>query len=1343
MSEQVLSGERSDQAVDPEARRAVDAAREEWIKRLIDVTRANPLLFYKELKVGTLELTQVPDTVRRLLLGQVVRTRDLGSEKEDEAREVRARLLALHRRAILNEEEKGIHTLYLALGMVTWPASDGGRDYCAPLLLSPVRIRLRPGNEMEVKVDGSPELNPVLRHVFELNYATHLDGEELVDDCLTESDDGCVVDLTRAREHLTAAASSIDGLNCEQRYVLGNFSFAKMAMVEDLKNNVAELVASRVLVAVAGHEPARRSLQQDDQAPMGEWEGGEPPAYQEFLVLDADWTQRRVVHAAARGQSCVIQGPPGTGKSQTIANLIAHCVAAGKSILFVAEKRAALEAVIKRLREVNLDHLVLDLHGASVSRKRVMEQLRTALDQLRNSQAVDAESTLQRYDQLRASLNKHAVAVNRRRAPTNMSVYEIMGAILRLPPAARTDARVRGSVLERLDRGRIDQLRDFVQRAAAHADVFLGRADTPWISAELREGVTAPACIDTARRLVASWQALRNALGSAISELKLSRRFASLSDVDQLIKLLDEVHTFNQSYSPGVWAVDLRATARALRPAAEGVIMHARAFITDARFRRARREVRKLRRHPLSDRDLSKEMEQAQAVSQFWGEWSKAPIQEISRLGAVRDALATFRSECAQLEQLCGLGIDSGEALESVGTRLQRLAADIETPYILPEVSECRQRLIDAGLEVLVDGFGELDPEGWCDRLDYVWLHSALDDALSQDPSLAAFRGRTHDQLVAEFADMDRRCLAFAAKAVARLHAVSAVSTMNEYADEQGLVRRETERKARHLPLRELLASAPHVLTRIVPCWVASPLSVSQLLDASSERFDLVVFDEASQVLPEEGVPAVYRGKQLVVAGDSHQLPPTTFFASASMDDDIGQDTSQAVEEASAAVGFESLLDIVSSFLPQFPLEWHYRSLDERLIAFSNHHIYSQRLVTFPNARQEPVIRHILVPHDPALGGQEESASREVTKVVELVLGLARHRPDETLGVITMGIKHANRIQAALDRALEDQDDIAEFFSMDRHERFFVKNLETVQGDERDAIILSIGYGKDSKGSLPHRFGPLLQDVGYRRLNVAITRARRRMIVVSSFSHDEIDLDRAGSRGVQLLKAFLDYAASGASCFPETESAGGELSFFEADVQQALDQHGIKTRAQFGASRYRIDLVAMHPEKVGRPVLAIECDGATYHSGPTARDRDRLRQEQLQRMGWRFHRIWSTDWFFRREEEIQRAIKAFEDAVRRSDEKAGPSGPVSVMGPPVEHEPTSRSRDRRPYIPRRRAIDDYTDKELHSVALWLISDGRLYTVDELVRLMFKELPFARMGSRIRARLEQIARRVSQ
>jgi len=519
---------------------------------------------------------------------------------------------------------------------------------------------------------------------------------------------------------------------------------------------------------------------------------------------------------------------------------------------------------------------------------------------------------------------------------------------------------------------------------------------------------------------------------------------------------------------------------------------------------------------------------------------------------------------------------------------------------------------------------------------------------------------------------------------------------------------------------------------------MASPLSVSQLLDGTKQYFDFVIFDEASQVLPEDAVPAIMRGKKVVVAGDNKQLPPTTFFA-AGDEDEYAED-----EEAGASEGFESLLDMMIPFVRSAYLNWHYRSRDEALINFSNHYIYQDRLVTFPGPGGPPVISHEVVQQELGLDGQEESSSAEVRRVVDLAVRHAREHPRETLGVITMGIRHMNRVQAALDRELQQHSGLDEFFDPNSPERFFVKNLERVQGDERDAIIISIGYGKDRAGNVPLHFGPLLSDGGRRRLNVAITRARQKLTLVSSFSHLDLDLRRVrpGS-GVELLRDYLQYAASRGKRLGDGHLTSTPLNDFETDVSDILTTEGLKLVPQFGASNFRIDMVAEHPSKPGRFVLAIECDGATYHSSCTARDRDRLRQQQLESLGWRFHRIWSTDWFVRKQDEVKRAMKAFEAAVKYSDELD--DGAIGNDGGSENSDPKSKANCRnhnamkrgpRPQIALRPSIAQYSPYELVQLIQWITSDGKLRTDDEIVAEMVSALSFSRRGARIEAAIKR-------
>lgn len=1359
-----------------DVQRVVDAARAVWMRRLIDHSRANSLLFYRDLKVGTLELTAQKRTIEQLLAGEKLGVDALVADAphsdspdpvlraraEAEARhKVRTALVALQRKALGNLEEKGIETLHLAFGLATWSAGDGGRPYDAPVLLLPARIeaRGRAADDLRLSVAGEPQLNPVLLHVLEENHKLRLHAKRILDACGGETEEGewridpeCV--CARVER---AGAGVMPEFEVRRRVILANFQFAKMAMVEDIKKNGAPMAESVVVRAIAGHQESRRRLSQavvdvepsslDERAPSDD-----------YLVLDADSTQQRAIVLVGRGQNGVVQGPPGTGKSQTIANLIAQGVAEGRRVLFVAEKRAALDAVIRRLShpDVGLGHLVLDLHGASVSRKEVMARLADALEQIRHAQPADgAEAVHREFEARRRQLNQHAQRINVRREPTGMSVNRMIGRLLRLPPAAKSTLRLRGNTLARLTAERADPVQQWILDGAAHPTLLLGTDPSPWNNAEIPDGRRAQEALDLAGSVAYEiWPEFERLLGLLVYEIGV-RPPETLQDVSALLAVLRDARRVRSQYRPDVFAEPATELKAALEPAGGGAGAAAWAFLSRADYRAARRRLLAARMSSASAATLLAEASLIADVQRRWrqlGSVSDIPIE--AKIEGDLSAISVTLSEATTaLGAITNGGAFTGMPLMAAAARLRALAADTRTPYRLPGMYAVRSRLREAGLARLLDDYREHDvaPDDWIARFEHVWLYSALEHALASDPSLAGFDGRTHEQLVDEFVRLDRERVRLAAHRVRRLHAERAIDAQNRHFEQANLVRSEARKKSRHIPLRDLLSRAPEVLTRIAPCWVASPLSVSQLLDGGRRHFDIVVFDEASQVLQEEAIPALYRADQVVVAGDRHQLPPTTFFATAVEGEDEFEADDEAEAEALATAtssigGFESLLGTLEAFLPNWMLEWHYRSEDERLIGFSNAHIYSGRLVTFPSARAHEAIRHVLVPHDPSLGGQEESASREVDEVVRLVIAHAQERPHESLGVITMGIKHANRVQAALDRTLALRPDLTDFFSLDREERFFVKNLETVQGDERDAIILSVGYGKAANGDLPHRFGPLTQEAGHRRLNVAVTRAKRRMTVVSSFSYHDIDLNRSGSRGVQLLKTFIEYAASGGTRLPQPEDAGDvDLNVFEADIRDALEARRILTRPQYGVSRYRIDLVAMHPHRPGRPVMAIECDGAAYHASATARDRDRLRQAHLQRLGWRFHRIWSTDWFYNREQEIERAVAAFEDAVLRADRE---DSETERRTPKLERDdgattgaPQTGRKERgpRPLFPVRDAIEHYTDRELRTLAEWVASDGLLRTEEDMIREMFAVLPFKRLGGRIRARLERTAR----
>jgi very-short-patch-repair endonuclease len=1232
-------------------RQAVDRARQSWIRKLIDLSRRNNLLYYRPLKTGTLDLSSADAAGMAALLSGVesISISKLLPNGKDESVTSLARDIA--RRALANAEEKGLQTLFVALGMATWVESDGGRPPDAPVLLFPVALETKGSRSFFIRRAGDVQLNLVLLHVLDSKFGVSLDSEELLSHLLGD-DEGEPFDPAPLYAELRRRAADATGFDVKPSAILGNFAFQKMAMVKDIQERANELAANDIVAAIAGDQEARSavSASQQDLDPK---ELDRIPPDNEFIVLDADSSQQCAIANVVAGQNAVIHGPPGTGKSQTIANLIGALAATGHRLLFVAEKRAALEVVLRRLNDVGLRHLAIDLHGADLSPRKVMQQVSEALDKVRNAVPVDSDKIHKQLVDRRARLNKHVERLHLRRLPTGLNIYQMQGKLLRLGDKLKTTTRWRGDELYRLNPDTAERVRDLLHEAAGFESLFIRTDPSPWTGADLPDGAAVERALDVVSRASAqTFPAFKASIHTVVQQSGL-RRPSSIGSAREITDLVAAVQVMLELYSPHIYRQDHFFLLRSLDSGKSGGISGAWAWLTNNAYRRARRIVRAARKAgPASVATLFTELEKMERQSAQWkkqAENGPIPCRVADFTIHKKNIDALFK----QLDQLASVlpGIHIEQlTVDELCSLLTRLAADNSTPQEIPKLTQIEKGLVAAGITQLISEIREKKSEstGWVRMFDYSWFASTLDAASQSDPEIRGFKGATHNSYVDEFVDLDEERIAIAAERVRRAHGLRAIEAMNAHAGQQYLIKAEAAKIKRHLPLRKVFAQAAEVLTAVCPCWMASPLSVSQLLDGGKEYFDFVIFDEASQVLPEDAVPAMLRGKRVVVAGDNKQLPPTTFFAAGDEEDYAAE------EEAGAAEGYESLLDMMVPLVRCCYLDWHYRSRDEALINFSNHHIYQGRLVTFPGPGGPPVISHELVHQEPGVDGQEESSNAEVNKVVDVVICHARDHPSETLGVITMGIKHMNRVQAALDRELEKHPKLEEYFDPNTHERFFVKNLERVQGDERDAIIISIGYGKDRAGNLPLRFGPLVSEGGRRRLNVAITRARRKLTVVSSFSHTDIDLSRvrAGS-GVELLRNYLQYAASRGKRLGEEQLTTIPLNDFEAEVFDVLTGQGLKLIPQLGASHFRIDMVAEHPSKPGRFVLAIECDGATYHSSYTARDRDRLRQQQLENLGWRFHRIWSTDWFMRKEGEVERARQAFQGAVEYADKLDG------------------------------------------------------------------------------------------
>jgi hypothetical protein len=606
-----------------------------------------------------------------------------------------------------------------------------------------------------------------------------------------------------------------------------------------------------------------------------------------------------------------------------------------------------------------------------------------------------------------------------------------------------------------------------------------------------------------------------------------------------------------------------------------------------------------------------------------------------------------------------------------------------------------RAVLADHGLDVAVEFCvsQRVPPEQVPLVIERALLQEWADHQLRTDPALATVRAVERNALVSEYQRLDRALIAAATGSIIRAcNARRPRSDMGEAA----VIRREAEKKKKHMPVRTLIERSRHVTQAIKPCFMMSPLAVSQYLPADL-HFDVVIFDEASQVRPGDAINCIYRGSALILSGDQKQLPPTSFFDSVNTDDE-----EEWSEETDDTKEFESILDLAkaSGAFRSLTLRWHYRSRHEALIAFSNASFYGGKLITFPSRHSDgpDVGVELFWVEGTYRRGSSRDNPDEAVKVAQRVIHHYDTRPGLSLGVVTFSEAQAVAIENAVSRARQDRPDLDRFFAdNDRLRGFFVKSLESVQGDERDVLIFSIGYGPDENRKITMNFGPLNKQGGWRRLNVAITRARYRNEIVSSIRAGDIP-EAVTTEGLRHLRRYLDYAARGIPALALDTSSGGDAeSPFEESVIAVIQSWGYELTPQVGTAGYRIDIGVRHPEHPGVYALGVECDGYQYHSSKVARDRDRLREKVLLGLGWTLHRIWGTAWYRDRNGEESKLQAAIEHAV---------TAPVHGLLADI---PLSDDTDERPIIASEAATFDqvpiwatpYVTAQVPSLPPWI------------------------------------------
>jgi len=1334
-----------------------------WQRKLLDLTTRNRLLHLPDSAKGVRLLCADPAALEDVLASgqkiRVVPVPDLESGGRDPAlyeqqnREslvdevarqalgrgevlaslekvkLEATLIDLYRKARSDLEEGGANTLFLAIGFLKWKKSiDDPKSYSAPLILLPVKLERKSAlsgvtlSLLDEEARFNLTLLELLRHDFEL-VIPGLEGE------LPSDESG--IDVPEIWNMVRRAVRDVPGFEVSTEVVLGTFSFAKYLMWKDLAANSEQLLKSPLVKHLLERDPGGESFVGSDDFPRPEQLDATVTPAQLFTPLPADSSQLSAVVASAGHHSFVLDGPPGTGKSQTIANMIAHNLALGRRVLFVAEKRAALDVVYRRLAEKGLGEFCLELHSNKASKVEVLKQLDRAWDVRDGLSSEDWEREAHKLQTLRVRLNQ-VVKVLHRRWHNGLSLHQAIGRVVR-DHVPSTPRLVWPEGTEH-DRAEYNALLDIARRLGLNGEAardlssgFGALAQTQWSNAWQAQ------IASSAREVPQALDALNIASERllVLTHLPLPvTEVAQIQQLSELVSLLGECHGLNLAFA---FAPDASTRIDAARRACE--------LIGDYRELQQSLSVsyaeEACRRIPFE----AMRQEWQEAEGKFWFFASLAKKKVAKRLASVGGAtglpdtlsdLATLERLHTQLLELDGLAgdlqsIPGWQGLASDGVRLlqaitlaerlrsklsvlaespdhlialrgavARLAVDAndmlgadgqigvarvrlqqamthydevarlfaglsvtsgETPLAVSTLRitsasiqrqeeqlkawcdwcRVREQARAAGLAPLAQALeeGGLIPSVTEETFVTAYSHWFATQGIDGEPLLRAFVAAEHMSDIAAFNRLDDELAKLTVRYI-RARLCGLIPSKNDIAKNSGfaVLKHELQKSRRHKPVRQLAIEMGDALNRLAPCMLMSPLSIAQFLPADQPPFDLVIFDEASQIAPWDAIGSIARGNQVVIAGDPRQMPPTNFFnrGANAGDDDTAED-------------MESILDeCLGAGVPSHSLSWHYRSRHESLIAFSNHRYYDSNLITFPASETRASAvewRRVEGVYAKGKGRYNQAEAEAIVKeTVSRLTDPAFIAAGHSIGIITLNSDQQKLINDLLDAARQQYPQIEPFFQDSQAEPVVVKNLETVQGDERDLIMLGIGYGPTEAGApvMSMNFGPLNKDGGWRRLNVAITRSRREMLVFSSFDPSMIDLNRTNARAVRDLKHFIEFAQRGPRALAEAVqgSVGGYDSPFEEAVAQGLIRLGWQVVPQIGVSRFRIDLGIVHPDRPGDYLAGVECDGATYHSAATARDRDKVRGMILRGLGWDLVRLWSTEWWVDKDGALQR-----------------------------------------------------------------------------------------------------------
>ena len=1262
---------------------------------------------HTEFAISALEQNEIPSPLTRL--------------------ELDARLTNLYRTAKNDLAEGGTNTLFLAVGFLKWKRTpEDTRSYRAPLLLIPVKLtRKSVLSQFHLRQhEDDVRFNATLIQLLKKDFDRDISQFE---SDLPQDESG--VDVPLVLDQMRRAVRDIPGFEVIDEIALSTFSFSKYLMWKDLVDRTEHLEENRVVRHLIRDpdKPFEAETTTDIPAPQDIDRNYEPA--QLIHPLAADSSQLAAIMAAAEGHDFVLIGPPGTGKSQTISNMIAQCLANGKTVLFVAEKTAALDVVYRRLCQNGLGDVCLELHSRSAERSQFYSQLQRSW---KASGTTETDEWIKVNDRLkikRDELNEYVAALHATDS-SGWSVFRGMGVSVKYHAMEAPLLDWYDSTP--IDEQKLETLENIIEemaltfRAITPNPALHSITRTSWsaawesnllrtvdsvipivsaLEAPLRNFAKSIGLEEADDYSVKRYKQLRILAGTlqeaAREKLRIifDEDFSSLAD--QASKLKKEITAYKIAQSassatyepesiPRIPVDDLdfqwrQATTSfwpisffAKRKVQKLLQTYTASGIADPekdlpQIRLMQKYLTNISNNPLANRtphwnglqtnvgELTSFLQRAEQIRQTIVEFGQATnsLEVVSsRLApviiddstdhrlladaqALIDANDAFIQACTEFREIAGGNLFDQEEPRLISSTLATLESIKASRTELKRWvawSAIKQQAFKNGLGPFIEALEaeQIKPEGLRQTFEVAFVRWWLPKAIDRSDTLRQFQRFKHEDTIEDFRRLDQ--LARTESATQVRHRVAHDLPKPDQVprkSELGLLRHQMGLKRPSKAIREVISGMPETFAKLAPCLLMSPLSIAQYLPPEQALFDVVVFDEASQITTWDAIGAIARGRQTIIVGDPKQLPPTNFFGRTDSDEE-----NEELEDYDRDL--ESILDeATASGLPLLQLNWHYRSQHESLISFSNWNYYENKLITFPSTVTED--RAVSLKHLPeAIYDRGKSRTNRIEAETLVADAVERMKvwltlPEDdrpTLGVITFNSQQQTLIQDLFDQSLREAPELEWFFDDARIEPTIVKNLENVQGDERDVMLFSITNGPDEArreiGHVSLNFGALNRQGGERRLNVAVTRARQELIVYVSFLPDQLKAERTTYQGVRDLKAFLEYAQKGKAIrgLNVLEGEHGFESSFEEAVASALIKKGWQVVPQVGVSAFRIDLGIVHPDQAGAFLAGIECDGAAYHRSATARDRDKIREQVLRKLGWEILRVWSPDWWY-------------------------------------------------------------------------------------------------------------------